>query len=60
MIIFKDINNIYGDGEKRRLRPGEEAAVVQEIEKMIEEFKIYPENIKLSLSSISILFSVYK
>lgn len=42
---------LYGVGEKRRLRPGEEAALIQAIDCIILDFIKNPELIKLPLTS---------
>lgn len=48
---IKEINILYGEGDKRRLRPGEEAAIIQQIDNMILDFQNHPDYIKLSLTS---------
>ena len=41
--LKKDIERVYGIGEKRRLRPGEESAIIDTIIKMLAECLTVPE-----------------
>jgi hypothetical protein len=56
--LKKDIERVYGVGEKRRLRPGEESAIIDTIIKMIAECLTIPELLLHSVTGLNIFIFV--